>query len=158
MEITKMSVENTLTDSWVYLKYCLAVAFHPSVFKAIASVVLILYSFLFDIAHSQALLALFALVLMDFVSGVYASKVAGEPIRSSKIKHTAIKLTAYFGVVAGSHLAESGLITYLAVLDETVIAFFLCTELISLLENVGRLGFQTPKKLLNQLVDVKSKL
>ena len=153
-----MSVENTLTDSWVYLKYCIAVAFHPSVFKAIVAVLIIVYSFLFDNAHSQSLLALFVLVLMDFVSGIYASKKVGDPIRSSKIKHTAIKLTAYFGVIAGAHLAESGLISFIAVLDETVIAFFLCTELVSLLENVGRLGFNTPKKLLNQLQDVKSKL
>jgi len=150
--------DNTMTDSWNYLKYVLMVAFHPSVLKAIVAGLLIIYSFFFDSAQSQSLLALFVLVIMDFISGISASKKVGEPIRSSKIKHTAIKITAYFGVIAGAHLAEFGLYTFIAVLDETVIAFFLCTELVSLLENVGRMGFNTPKKLLNQLNGVKKKL
>lgn len=149
---------NTLIDTIEYLKYTILVAFKPSVFKFLFSGFFISASFVFDITHGTSLLALFILVLMDFLTGISAAKYVGEPIRSSKIKHTAIKMTAYFAIIAASHLAEKGLISYLAVIDETVTAFFLLTELISLLENMGRLGIQTPKKLLNQLTDVKSKL
>ena len=149
---------NTLLDLIEYLKYCLITAFSPSVFKFIGTILFIIYSFFFDPLHTQALFALFALILLDFFSGVYASKVLNEPIRSSKIKHTAIKITAYFSVIAGAHLAEIQLILPIQILDETVISFFLLTELVSLLENIGRLGFNTPKKLLNQLIDIKNKL
>lgn len=149
---------NTLTDTMEYLTYIILIAFKPSVLKAIFSVVFVMVSFMFDINQANSLFALFILVLLDFLTGVSAAKYVGEPIRSSKVKHTAIKLTAYFVIISAAHLAEKGLVSYLAVIDETVVAFFLLTELISLLENIGRLGVQTPKKLLNQLTDVKSKL
>lgn len=147
-----------MKDTYDYLLYILGVAFHPSVFKIIWAGLFIIVSFFFDINHSAGLLSLFMLILLDFVSGVASAKYLNEPIRSSKVKHTAIKLTAYFAVIAGAHLAESGLTSYIAVLDETVLAFFLLTELVSLLENVGRMGIATPKKLLNQLIDTKNKL
>lgn len=141
-----------------YIIYTITVAFSPSLFKAGFAIFFIAFSYIFDVSQQSALFSLFLLVLLDFATGISAAKFMGDPIRSSKIKHTAIKLTAYFVIIAGAHLAEKGLISYLAVIDETVTAFFLLTELISLLENMGRLGVQTPKKLLNQLSDVKNKL
>ncbi len=152
------SSTNILLESFDYLAYVLTVAFTPTVAKVLFSVLFVVFSFFFDVAHINSLGALFVLVLMDFVSGITASKKAGDPIRSAKIRHTALKITAYFGAIAGAHLAESGVFSYIAVIDETVIAFFLITELVSLMENVGRMGFETPKKVLNQLTDIKSKL
>jgi len=149
---------NAMIDVIEYLQYTILVAFKPSVFKMIFSCFFIIVSFAFDLTQVNSLTALFILVIMDFLTGISAAKYVGEPIRSSKIKHTAIKMTAYFVIISASHLAEKGLISYLAFIDETVTAFFLLTELVSLLENMGRLGIQTPKKLLNQLTDVKSKL
>jgi toxin secretion/phage lysis holin len=149
---------NTLTDTYEYLYYILVISFKPSVCKFFFSIFFVGFSFAFDVNQHSSLLALFILILLDFITGISAAKYVGEPIRSSKIKHTAIKMTAYFVIIAGSHLAEKGLVSYLAVIDETVVAFFLLTELISLLENMGRLGIQTPKKLLNQLVDTQKKL
>jgi toxin secretion/phage lysis holin len=150
--------ENAITDTLIYTKYLLSVAFHPTVIKTIWTVAYICATFLFDINQSVQLISLFILVLLDFVSGVSASVYTKEPIRSSKIKHTAIKLTAYFAVIAGAHLAENGLSHYFAVLDETVTAFFLLTELVSLLENIGRLGVDTPKGLIQKLLDYKNKI
>ena len=150
--------DNSLRETIEYVIYTVSTAFSPSLFKFIFSALFIVISFMFDIDQKEALFALFVLVLLDFTTGISAAKYLGEPIRSSKIKHTAIKLTSYFVIIAGAHLAEHGLAKYLAVVDETVTAFFLLTELISLLENMGRLGIQIPKKLLNQLVDTKNKL
>lgn len=151
-------VDNNFRDTYEYIIYTLSVALTPSAVKSTFAALFVIFSFLFDINQGMSLTALFVLILLDFASGVSAAKYLGEPIRSSKIKHTAIKITAYFVVIAGAHLAEQGLAAYLAVIDETVTAFFLLTELISLLENAGRLGVQTPKKLLNQLIDTKNKL
>ena len=149
---------NTLIEGLLYIKYALLSALHPSTFKVMGAALLIVYSFLFDPAHTQTLIALLALIILDFVTGITASKVNGDPIRSSKIRHSALKVFAYFGTIAGANLAEAGLISYLAVIDETVIAFFAITELLSLLENVSKMGFQTPKKILNQLQDIKKNL
>ena len=153
-----MQTTNALQDTWEYIIYTLSVALHPSVLKSVWAVLFIVATYLFDVNQGLALLGLFILVLTDFVTGVSSAKYLNEPIRSSKIKHTAIKLTSYFAVISAAHLAEYGLITFLSFLDETVLAFFMLTELISLLENVGRMGVQTPKKLLNQLMDTKNKL
>lgn len=153
-----MQTTNALQDTWEYIIYTLSVALHPSVLKSVWAVLFIMFSFMFDISQGAALFALFILVLIDFVTGVASAKFLGEPIRSSKIKHTAIKITAYFTVIAAAHLAEHGLSHYIAFLDETVLSFFMLTEFISLLENMGRIGIATPKKLLNQLVDTKNKL
>lgn len=150
--------DNAIKDTQEYLGHVISVALEPSFVKFIFAVMYVALSFLFDFQQGSALLALFILILIDFATGISAAKYLGEPIRSSKIKHTAIKMTAYFVIIAGAHLAEHGLVSYLAIIDETVLAFFLLTELISLLENMGRLGVQTPQKLLNQLREQKEKL
>lgn len=150
--------ENILKETVEYLIYTITCAFHPSMFKCAGSFFIVVFSFAFDISQGKNLLALFVLVLLDFCTGIAAAKYNNVPIRSSKIKHTAIKLTAYFTVIAGAHLAESGLIDYLTFLDETVTAFFLLTELISLIENAGKMGIDTPKGFINNLLDYKKKL
>jgi len=149
---------NTFVDTIEYLQYTLLIALKPSAMKVTFSWFLVVLSFFYDKTQQASLLSLFALVLIDFVTGIAAAKYNGDPIRSSKIKHTAIKLTAYFGVIAGAHLAESGLGKPLDVLDESVVAFFLLTELTSLLENVGKMGIDTPKGLINKLLDYKTKI
>lgn len=150
--------DNALKDTFDYIVYTLSVGLDPTFVKSVFAVLYIMVSFTFDVKQGSALLALFILIIIDFLTGVSATKYLGEPIRSSKIKHTAIKMTSYFAVIAGSHLAEYGLTKYLALIDETVLAFFLLTELISLLENMGRMGVQTPQKILNQLRDKKNEL
>lgn len=151
-------VDNSMKETINYALYSLHASFSPVPIKSLFAGVFVVFSFMFDVSQSQELLALFVLILLDFASGISAAKFNGDPIRSSKVRHTAIKMTSYFVVIAGAHLAESGLTKYLAVIDETVIAFFLLTELVSLLENIGRLRVHTPQKLLNQLIDTKNKL
>ncbi len=144
---------NALQETLLYIRFTLGKVLSYSNVKIIGAVFYVLYTFAFDISQREAHLALLILILLDFISGVSASKLLGEPIRSSKIRHSAIKVMAYFSVIAGAHLAEKGLFSYIAFIDETVLAFFLVTELISLIENVGRMGYETPQKILNQLKD-----
>lgn len=140
-----------------YLKYIITTSLHPSTTKIISAFFLFIYGFFFDVTQSHAHVALFFLVILDFITGVYAARFKKEKIKSAKIRHTAIKMTAYFTMIAGAHLAESGLHHVLSFLDETVLAFLLVTELISLLENMGKMGFDTPKGLIDKLVDYKNK-
>lgn len=150
--------QNTLSETINYLEYTLLSAFSISKFKSLCIIGLVIYEFMFDVAQTKTLLALFILILLDFITGISAAKIRGEPIRSSKIKHSALKLLAYYAVISGAHLAESSLNSYIAFLDDAVIAFFMVTELISLMENIGRMGYKVPSKLLNQLNDIGEKI
>lgn len=140
-----------------YLKYLIATAFHPTSIKTAVAIFLYIYGFFFDPSQRHAHSALFFLIIFDFISGVQAAKHSGEKIRSSRIRHTAVKISAYFTMISAGHLAESGLPNFLQVIDETVTGFLLVTELKSLLENMNRLGYDTPKKLLERLADFKKK-
>lgn len=142
---------NAITETILYIKLTLTKVFSVSNAKTGWVAGFVVYSFLFDISQKEAHLALLVLILLDFITGLYAAKKIGEPIRSAKIRHSAVKVLAYFAVIAGAHLVEKGLVSYISFLDETVLAFFLVTELISLIENVGKMGYETPQKILNQL-------
>ena len=41
---------------------------------------IVLYAFLFDVGTSETLIALFALIILDFISGITASKISGQPV------------------------------------------------------------------------------
>lgn len=143
------------TDILPYFKYIIVTVFKPSTLKVIVAIFLAIYGFFFDHSQLHSHVALFFLVLIDFFTGVSAAKRTGEKIKSAKIRHTALKMSAYFTMIASAHLAESGLPSFLQVLDETVVAFLLVTELVSLLENMQRMGYETPKKLLEKLSEFK---
>lgn len=90
------------------------------------------------------------LIIFDFVTGLYAAKVSGEEIRSRKVFRSALKVVFYFMIISGGHLTERaiGLDIFL---DETAMGFLAATELISIIENIGKIGFAVPKKILNKL-------
>lgn len=106
-------VFNTIQEIAQYVQYLFINVFTLSFWKVISVTGYIIFSFFFDIGQANALAALFVLIIMDFITGISAAKVAGEKIRSSKIRHSAIKICAYFSVIAGAHLAETGLSTYI---------------------------------------------
>jgi toxin secretion/phage lysis holin len=110
-----------------------------------------IYSFTFGMNNNIALFSLLLLIIFDFISAVAAAYVTGEEIKSAKILRSAVKIVVYFGLVAGAHLAENGLPLFAGILDESTIGFLVATELISLMENAGKLGFKTPNVVLNRL-------
>lgn len=148
---------NYLHETILYIKTIVVAAFSPSTGKAALAVIYVGYTFLFDVSKSDSYLSLLVLIGLDFITSLWAAKISGEPIRSAKIGNSALKVFAYFAVIAGAFLTEKGLISQISVLDETVLAFFMAREFISLLENVGKMGFSTPQKLLNQLRDYTDK-
>jgi toxin secretion/phage lysis holin len=111
----------------------------------------IMTNFFFDSLQNKAMLAIFFLVIFDWITGVMAAKKSGEVIKSSKIIRTPIKLVIYFMLISGGRMAEYALPDAIRYLDETIIAFLALTELVSVLENTGKLGFAIPVKLLNKL-------
>ncbi len=123
--------------------------------KVIAGGFLSLISFFFDSLQRDALVALLILIIMDFFSALLAAYNSNEPIRSSKVFRTALKIVVYFSLVSAGFFTEKAV--PLGVIDEILIGFLCVTELISMLENVGKAGYAIPTGLLNTLKDYKSK-
>ncbi len=120
--------------------------------KAVMGSMIAILAYLFDPTQHAALLALFILILADFCFGVTASRKEGQPLRSSKVRRTAIKMTVYFAIVAMTRITENA-IPLLSFMDETLVGFLAATELLSILENVGRMGYAVPAKLTKVLGD-----
>lgn len=129
--------------------------FDAALLKTVASVLFIFLSFGFDSLQHKALLALFMLMLADCLSAIWAAYKTGDTIKSAKIFRTPVKIVIYFGLVYFAHITEYGLPAMLGILDETVIAFCVVTELISIMENVNKLGYSVPTKLLSKLINVR---
>jgi toxin secretion/phage lysis holin len=128
---------------------------HHTFLKGAGAVVYALYAFFFDSGQSAGLIALFVLIMFDFTTAIANAYHKKIEIQSRKIFVTAVKIVIYFGLVATAHIAEHAVPITSAFLDETLLAFLALTELISILENVGKLGFAIPQKLLNKLEELR---
>ncbi len=126
-------------------------------FKMFAGIASTWFAFFFDQYQKDALLALLILILMDFVFAISVAYKKKIEIRSRRVCRTAWKVVIYFGLIAAAHLAEKGIMVLSGVIDETVTGFLIATELISIMEHIGNLGYAIPKKLLNQLTKFTDK-
>lgn len=107
-------------------------------------------SFLFGTDNFLAMQALLVLIVIDFITGIFSARKVGEEIKSKKAVKSAFKIGVYSLLVSSAHLAES-IMPGSTFLVEAMTSFLALTELISILENAGKMGFAVPKKLLNQL-------
>lgn len=107
--------------------------------------------YLFDQGQAEAMIALFLLTLVDWIFGIAASKRSGEQITSAKFIRTPIKIAVYFALIASSRISEYALPAAIGFIDETMVAGLVITELLSVFEKSGKLGFVIPQRLLNQL-------
>lgn len=111
-------------------------------------------SFFFDSLHTEALFALFFLIVGDFITALFSAYKNKEEIQSKKVVRSAWKIILYFSMISAGYLTETAGLTFLPI-DETIIIVLAVTELISILENVSYMGFVIPKKLLNKLRDIR---
>lgn len=125
------------------------------VIKCFATGALVATEFFVDGVLVKAMIAVFFLVIFDWITGIFAAKASGLPIKSSKIIRTPIKIVVYFMLISGARIAEYSLPAGIHFLDETVIAFLALTELISVIENTGTMGYAVPKKLLSVLKHIR---
>lgn len=118
--------------------------------KFMSAFAYMVYSFAFDVNHSKAIIAILILIIFDFITGISAAKISGEEIKSAKVLRSAIKTFVYLLLISAGHMFEltTSLISFA---DDMLIAFLAVTELISLIENAGKMGFAVPNQLLNKL-------
>lgn len=124
--------------------------------KVLAGLGIAALSFLFDSVYLDAMIAILILMVFDFVTAIAAQKRRGHQIHSAKVFRSAKKVATYFLLISAGRMAETATHGILPILDETIMGFLAVTELISILENVGYMGYAVPQKLLNQLIKYKN--
>ena len=99
--------------------------------------------------------ALLILIVIDYVSGVLAAAIHGE--LKSKVGFRGItKKVFILFLVAAAHVID-GIIGTNAMFREAVIFFFIANELLSLIENAGKIGLPVPSILEKAVESLKSK-
>lgn len=114
------------------------------------AIVIGIAEFLFGVQDNQSLLALLILVVIDLATGVGSTRFTAEPITSRRVFKTAVKTSVYLVLICSAHLTEY-IIPGVTFIDEAMISFLALTELVSIMENIGKMGYMVPQKLLNQL-------
>ncbi|CAB4151684.1 COG4824 Phage-related holin (Lysis protein) [uncultured Caudovirales phage] len=134
-----------------YIDFLAGICTKNTAVKCISAFLLIAAEFLFDGLLIQAMISLFVLVIFDYITAMLVVNKLKTPITSRKTFRTPFKMAIYFLLIAAGNISENALPTVMHFLDDTIIAFLVLTEVISVIENVGKLGYAVPNKLLNRL-------
>lgn len=125
-----------------------------NIFKNIMAGVCTVLSFLFGDMEGL-MVALVALIILDYISGVIAAAVEKRLSSEVGAKGIAKKIFMLL-IVALANIVDINVIGDGHVLKTVTVVFYICNECISLIENAGRIGVPVPKKLhdvLEQLRD-----
>lgn len=126
-----------------------------NIFKNILAVVCTVLSFLFGDMEGL-MVALIALIILDYISGVIAAAV--EKRLSSEVGARGIaKKIFMLLIVALANIVDINVIGDGHVLKTVTVVFYICNECISLIENAGRIGVPVPKKLLDVLEQLRDR-
>ena len=126
-----------------------------NIFKNILAGICTLISFLFGDMEGM-LIALIALIILDYISGVIAAAVEKRLSSAVGAKGIAKKIFMLL-IVALANIVDINVIGDGHVLKTVTVVFYICNECISLIENAGRIGVPVPKKLLDVLEQLKNK-
>jgi toxin secretion/phage lysis holin len=120
------------------------------VYKTGAATVGAVVGFLFG-GWSKVLILLVSLVIIDYLTGILASAFEGK--LSSRVGFRGIpKKIMIFVMVAVGHLVDTAIGTN-HMFRDAAIFFYCANELVSILENAGRMGLPVPDRL-QQTVDI----
>ncbi len=125
-----------------------------NIYKTICSVGGALASFFFG-GWSALLEILLAFVAFDFLTGVMAANIEGKLNSNVGWKGIAKKV-AIFALVAVANLADRALGDAHIFRDATIF-FYLANELLSIIENIGRIGLPIPEALRKAVAVLKEK-
>lgn len=126
------------------------------VFQSVVAVGGAITSFLFG--GWPLLLNIFlAFVVIDYITGLIASGIQGE--LNSKVGWKGIaRKVVMFLIIAVAHLVDVLLEIQTDMIRNAVIFFYLANELLSIIENAGRIGIPIPRILLNAVEALKGRV
>lgn len=123
--------------------------FELPLIKGGASFVLTLSSFMVGNLYNAEIIAVAMLMVIDSLTGVGATLIEKKAVTSKRFAHSVIKAVVYFLAISASKFLDTSVpgdfVQY------STIGFVAVTEFISILENIGRMGFKTPQLILNNL-------
>ena len=126
-----------------------------NIFKNILAGICTVLSFLFGDMEGL-MVALVALIILDYISGVIAAAV--EKRLSSEVGAKGIAKKIFMLLIAAlANIVDINVIGDGHVLKTVTVVFYICNECISLIENAGRIGVPVPKKLLDVLEQLRDK-
>jgi toxin secretion/phage lysis holin len=125
-----------------------------SIFKMLIAVGGAIVSFLFG-GWSTLLTILVVFVVIDYASGMAAAAKEGK-LRSDVGLWGIAKKVMIFGIVTVAHLIDTAL-GEAHLFRDTAIFFYLSNELLSLIENAGRIGAPIPPGLQKAVEVLKGK-
>ncbi len=123
--------------------------------KSIIAAVCAVFGFVFGDLNGL-MVALVALIVLDYISGVIAAVVEKKLSSEVGAKGIAKKIFMLL-IVAVANIVDINVIGEGHVLKSVTVVFYIANECISLIENAGRLGVPVPKKLLDVLEQLKNK-
>lgn len=126
-----------------------------NIFKNILAWICTIISFLFGDMEGL-MVALVALIILDYISGVIAAAVEKRLSSEVGAKGIAKKIFMLL-IVALANIVDINVIGDGHVLKTVTVVFYICNECISLIENAGRIGVPVPKKLLDVLEQLRDK-
>lgn len=126
-----------------------------NIFKNIMAAICTLLSFLFGDMEGL-MVALIALIILDYISGVIAAAVEKRLSSEVGAKGIAKKIFMLL-IVALANIVDINVIGDGHVLKTVTVVFYICNECISLIENAGRIGVPVPKKLLDVLEQLRDR-
>ena len=126
-----------------------------NIFKNIMAGLCTILSFLFGDMEGL-MIALIALIILDYISGVIAAAVEKRLSSEVGAKGIAKKIFMLL-IVALANIVDINVIGSGHTLKTVTVVFYLCNECISLIENAGRIGVPVPKKLLDVLEQLRDK-
>ena len=126
-----------------------------NIFKNILAGVCTVLSFLFGDMEGL-MVALVALIILDYISGVIAAAVEKRLSSEVGAKGIAKKIFMLL-IVALANIVDINVVGDGHVLKTVTVVFYICNECLSLIENAGRIGVPVPKKLLDVLEQLRDK-
>lgn len=112
------------------------------------------FAYLFGLENQSMVSAVLVLVVFDFITAIISKYRIGEVIESRKALKSATKTVIYGIFLSSAHLTGTVLPAG-ELLDGIAASFLAITEFISIIENIGKMGYVMPKKLLNRLYELR---
>jgi phage-related holin len=134
-----------------YLQHLSEIVLSFASLKIVVAALLAIASFFFGDLYIDAIIATVMLMVIDLGTGLTASYVEKIPITSRRMSGSVLKGTVYLTAISAAHFVDQSVPG--SFVQSAMISFVALTEFTSILENIGRMGFSTPKKILNQLKD-----
>ncbi|MDT7832386.1 phage holin family protein [Flavobacteriaceae bacterium S356] len=104
---------------------------------------------------SGVIFTVILLIVVDFITGSYASYMNGIGISSKRIGHTISKLFIYNLVIISAHFLETNIVDEIPFL-KIIAGFIAITEIRSILENYTKIYGVNPFKVLLQFIKTSS--